>query len=251
MTLAEAQAICAQGLRIAVVFQQRQDRAEDFSDVKGYEAGRRAYRYALNDIGQPEDSAIYFGVDFDATDEEIKRFVIPYFQGVRRAFNEVSGDQPIYRVGVYGSGATSGALIKKKLCSLIWLAMSRGYRGSQDAINNGTYHLAQQAPARTLCDMGVDYNSVNPEKTDFGAFVVSYEDTPPETFPNGRAYEVISRGRLLLREGPGTEFSVIRSLQPKQRVAAKPYNEHWSTIDVEGDGLVDGFAASAYLRKLT
>lgn len=42
LTLAEAQAICAQGMNIAVVFQQRQNRAEDFSELKGYEAGRRA-----------------------------------------------------------------------------------------------------------------------------------------------------------------------------------------------------------------
>lgn len=251
MPLAEAQAICAQGLRIAVVFQQRQDRAEDFSDVKGYEAGRRAYRYALNDIGQPEDSAIYFAVDFDATDEEIKRLVIPYFQGVRRAFNEVSGNQPIYHVGVYGSGATSGALIKKKLCSLIWLAMSRGYRGTQDAITNGGYHLAQQAPAKTLCDLNVDYNSVNPEKTDFGWFVVPYEESQVEPIVDGKHYEVISRSRLMLGEGPGTNFNVIGSLQPGQRVAAKSYNKDWSSIDMEGDGLIDGFAASAYLRKLT
>ena len=42
LTLAEAQAICAQGMNIAVVFQQRQNRAEDFSELKGYETGRRA-----------------------------------------------------------------------------------------------------------------------------------------------------------------------------------------------------------------
>lgn len=31
LTLAEAEAICARGMNIAVVFQQRQDRVEDFS----------------------------------------------------------------------------------------------------------------------------------------------------------------------------------------------------------------------------
>lgn len=250
LTLAEAQAISAQGMNIAVVFQQRQDRADDFSDLKGYEAGRRAYRYALNDIGQPEGSGIYFGVDFDATDDEIKRLVVPYFQGVHRAFKEVSGDQSIYRIGVYGSGATSGALVKKKLCALVWLAMSRGYRGTQDAINNGAYNLAQQAPAKTVCHLDVDYNSVNPEKTDFGSFVVPYEDSPLEHILDGKHYEVISRSRLMLREGPGTNFNVIGSLQPGQRIAAKPYNEHWSSIDVEGDGLIDGFTASAYLKEI-
>jgi len=251
LTLAEAEAICASGMNIAVVFQQRQDRAEDFSEAKGYEAGRRAYRYALNDIGQPDGSGIYFGVDFDASDEEIRRFVVPYFQGVHRAFKEVSGDAPVYKVGVYGSGATSGALLRKKLCSLIWLAMSRGFRGTQDAINNGAYHLAQQAPAKTLCGVGVDYNTINPERTDFGSFVVPYEETSSESTSGVKRYQVISRSRLMLREGPGTNFNVVGSLQPGQRVAATPHNEQWSSVDVEGDGLIDGFAASAYLKELT
>jgi hypothetical protein len=250
MTFAEAQAICAQGMTIAVVFQQRQDRAEDFSETKGYEAGRRAYRYALNDIGQPEGSGIYFSVDFDASDEEIKRYVTPYFQGVHRAFKEVSSDQPIYQVGIYGSGATSSALSKKKLCSLIWLAMSRGYRGTREAINNGNYHLEQRAPAATLCGLGVDYNFVNPQKTNFGSFVIPYEDSVLPTIPTPRLHLVISRTSLRLREGPGTNYDVIGSLQPGQRVVAKPFNAEWCSIDVEGDGRVDGFTASAYLKEL-
>jgi len=38
LTLAEAEAISARGINIAVVFQQRQDRAEDFSESRGFEA---------------------------------------------------------------------------------------------------------------------------------------------------------------------------------------------------------------------
>lgn len=248
LTLAEAQAICSQGMTVAVVFQQRQSKAEDFSETKGYEAGRRAYRYALNDIGQPEGSGIYFAVDFDATDQEIKRFVAPYFQGVHRAFEEVSGGQPIYRVGLYGSGATSSTLSKKKLCSLIWLAMSRGFRGTREAINNGNYHLEQRAPAATLCGLDVDYDFVNPQKTDFGSFAVPFEGATNQTIPASRMRQVVSRSSLRLREGPGTNYDVIGNLQPGQRVVATPINAEWSSIDVEGDGLIDGFVGSAYLK---
>lgn len=250
LTLAEAEAICARGMNIAVVFQQRQNRAEDFSELKGYEAGRRAYRYALNDIGQPEGSGIYFGVDFDASTEEIKSYVVPYFEGVQRAFNEVSGDRPIYRVGIYGSGATSCALSKKDLCSLIWLAMSRGYRGTREALNNGTYHLEQRAPEAVVCGLSVDYNFANPQKSDFGAFVVPYEALLKQPGFTTKTHQVISRSPLRLREGPSKDDDVISSLQPGRCVVATPVNAEWCSIDVEGDGLIDGFAASAYLKKL-
>jgi hypothetical protein len=250
LTLVEAQSICMQGMNIAVVFQQGQTNSTDFSEIKGYEAGRRAYRYAHNDIGQPDGSGIYFSVDFDANAEEIKNCVVPYFEGIERAFNEVSSNQPIYQVGVYGSGVTSSALSKKNLCSLIWLAMSRGFRGTREALNNGAYNLEQRAPEATLCGLGVDYNFVNLKNPHFGAFVVPYEAAPEQTVSAMKTHQVISRSSLRLREGPSKDDDVIGSLQPGQCVVATPVNAEWSSIDVEGDGRIDGFAASAYLKEL-
>ncbi|PWK45522.1 DUF1906 domain-containing protein [Pseudomonas sp. B21-040] len=252
LTLIEAQSICAQGMNIAVVFQQRQDNAADFSEIKGYEAGRRAYRYALNDIGQPEGSGIYFSVDFDASTNEITSDIIPYFQGVQRAFNEISGAQPAYRVGIYGSGATANALTKNGLCSLVWLAMSSGFRGTKDAIKNGTYHIEQKAPSAKLCGLDLDYNLINPQHAnDFGAFVLPVETSVVATSHAAATHEVISRTSLRLRGGPGTEYSVVSSLKPGQLVTAKPVNTEWSSIDLQGDGLIDGFAASAFLKELS
>lgn len=250
LTLIEAQSICALGMNIAVVFQQRQDNADDFSEVKGYEAGRRAYRYAMNDIGQPEGSGIYFSVDFDASTKEINNAIIPYFQGLQRAFKEISNGQPAYRIGVYGSGATSSALSKNNLCSLVWLAMSSGFRGTQDAIKNGAYHIEQKAPAAKLCGMDLDYNHINPQHTDFGAFVVPVETSSITTTYAASTHEVISRTSLRMRGGPGTDYGVVGSLKTGQLVVAKPINAEWSSIDLEGDGLIDGFSASAYLKEL-
>jgi len=251
LTLIEAQSICAQGMNIAVVFQQRQNNADDFSEIKGYEAGRRAYRYAHNDIGQPDGSGIYFSVDFDASTNEITSNIVPYFQGVQRAFNEVSGGQPAYRVGVYGSGATASALSKSNLCSLIWLAMSSGFRGTKEAIKNGAYHIQQKAPAAKLGGLDLDFNLINPQHTDdFGAFVLAVESSTDTLPPVTATHEVIARTSLRLRGGPGTEYSVVSSLKPGQQVIAKPANTEWSSIDLQGDGLIDGFAASAFLKEL-
>jgi hypothetical protein len=250
LTLAEAQAISAQGILIGVVFQQGQNGPTDFNEIKGYEAGLRAYRYAHNDISQPAGSGIYFSVDFDASAENIKNNVMPFFRGIQRAFNEVAGGQPIYRVGVYGSGATATALTKAKLSDLVWLAMSRGFRGTREALEAGNYNLEQRAPEAVLCGLGIDYDYANPANLDCGAFKLPVEDDTPSTGAGTRRCKVIARNGLRLREGPGTNFDVVASLEIGKIVFVIPVNGEWSRVDIEGDGLIDGFAASAYLQPV-
>src|SRR6185503_8475426 len=84
MELAEAQALATHGLQIAVTFQQRQNQVADFSELSGLAAGRRAYRHAQDNIGQPAGSGIYFSVDFDASSNEIGNSIAPYFEGIKR-----------------------------------------------------------------------------------------------------------------------------------------------------------------------
>ena len=175
LQLDEAQALSAAGLRVAVVFQQRQNQVADFSDQKGHAAGVRAYRHAHDDIGQPPGSAIYFSVDFDATPGEIAGSVVPFFEGVRRAFDEQSGGVAQYRVGAYGSGLVCGTLTALGLITVTWLAMSRGFAGTKAALQAGEFHLAQRAPEATLCDLDVDFNEVNPARPDFGAFTLDVD----------------------------------------------------------------------------
>src|SRR5215510_9956763 len=219
MQLAEAQSLGAHGMQIGVVFQQRQNQVGDFSELKGLAAGRRAYRYAHDNIGQPSRSAIYFSVDFDATSAEIGNNITPYFEGVKRAFGEESAGSPDYLIGAYGSGAVCTTLIEKGLIEFIWLAMSRGFRGTREALDAGQYHLAQRAPAKTLCGLDVDFNDANPERPNFGAFTIEGE-VPPNGPPIGigERFKVVARGGLRLREGPGTQFDVIGGLRTGQIV---------------------------------
>src|SRR5258708_3943828 len=62
----EAKAIIAAGMSLAVVHQAAGDHAEAFSHDNGVADATYARDYAIKTIGQPADSAIYFGVDFDA-----------------------------------------------------------------------------------------------------------------------------------------------------------------------------------------
>lgn len=172
LELPEAQALSANQMQIAVVFQQRQDRVSDFNDAKGLAAGTTAFRHARNKIGQPANSGIYFSVDFDASNSQITNNVIPYFRAVRRAFIEEGGGNQHYRIGVYGSGLVSSRLTNEGLIQLTWLAMSRGFRGTREALEAGEFHLAQRAPEAHLCGISVDFNDPNPARPDFGTFTV-------------------------------------------------------------------------------
>jgi hypothetical protein len=252
LQLAEAQALGAQGIRLAVVFQQRQNQVGDFSELKGNAAGRRAYRLAHDEIAQPPASAIYFSVDFDATSGEISNNIVPYFQGVARGFDEESAGAPDYRIGAYGSGLVCGNLTTGGLISLTWLAMSRGFAGTQAALEAGEFHLAQRAPASTLCGLGVDFNDPNPARPDFGSFILADDSPEHGTIPPaGDRFRVVARSGLRLREGPGTQFDIIGGLPFGQVVfVASTTDDGWARVDVEGDGRIDGFASAAFLEPV-
>ena len=249
LELAEAQALSASGIQIAVVFQQSQDSAAAFSLVKGIAAGRRAYHLAQNIIGQPANSAIYFGVDFDADEGIIANNIFPYFEGVKKAFMEESLGSPEYRIGAYGSGLVCGSLREKNRIELAWLSQSLGHRGTRQALAAGEFHLAQRSPATTLCGLGVDFNDSNPAQPDFGVFTIGI-DTAHNDFPTtiGTPHKVIARSGLRLREGPGKQFGVINILNSGQRVFVSKTIGGWAQVDVEGDGQVDGFASVEFLE---
>ena len=80
--------------------------------------------------------------------------------------------------------------------------------------------------------------------------------TPPVisvSFPvaagRGRSV-VVARGGLKLRGGPGLEFAAIRTLDTGTEVTVLDLagdNNAWARVDLEGDGLVDGFLFAAFL----
>ena len=249
--LAEAQLLSASNIKIAVVFQQKQNASTDFSLQTGIASGTRAYRYAKDVIGQPEGSAIYFSVDYDASESEINNNIIPFFQGIQQAFNTESGNNPEYKVGVYGSGLVSKLLLAQKLITAIWLTMSTGSNGSKGAFDKKQYNLAQKAPATTLAGIGVDYNIVNPTNPDFGQFSIEQDESPhTDTIQQFPKYTVIARSGLRLRGGPGLQFEKIGLLKLNQIVYVTAETDGWAKIDIEGDGNIDGFASLHFLEKI-
>lgn len=244
----EALALARAGLKIGVVYQDTQNAASFFSQSLGLRAGAFAYDYAVREIRQPPGSAIYFAVDFDALAAEVRDNVIPYFEGVKQAFNAASGGRPDYAVGVYGSGAVLAALTTARLATRFWLCGSTGFRDFRTYLNSKKWHFRQFAPEETLCGIHVDFNDINPDLPDNGAFQIEADADDSEPVPaGGEQLRVIARSGLRLRAGPGTQFDPIGLLPFGSVVRGEGREGDWVKIDKNGDGAIDGFALGAFL----
>lgn len=96
LTVEEEQIILNAGLRFFPIYQDGGTRLDYFTAEQGKKDGQTAVEAAIK-LGIPKDTIIYFAVDFDALEYQVKSNVIPYF---REVFNELTTNG-IYRVGIY------------------------------------------------------------------------------------------------------------------------------------------------------
>jgi hypothetical protein len=246
----EAAALAKAGLKIAVVYQDKQNAVQYFSHSLGYRAATFAYNYAVTEIRQPPGSGIYFAVDFDALPAEVTGAVAPYFEGVQKGFKDASGGRPDYRVGVYGSGATLKAMANAQLAELFWLCGSTGYRDFQVYYRSKKWHLRQFAPEDTLCGTSIDWNETNPDLPDMGAFQLPADigDGEPPPLGESGTFRVIARSGLRVRSGPGVTFDAIELLPLGTAVKIVGRSGDWAMIDKNGDGASDGFCLASFLQ---
>ena len=241
------------GLSVAVVFQQRGGAGgfvDDFAPGKGQRDAKRALELAA-EIGQPRDSAIYFGVDHDFARTEELAEIDNYFAEVNQAFGGK------FRVGVYGSGAVCSRLKQSGKASLFWLPASMGWLGSRAFLASSQWTLFQkfQNLQSDFGHFGYDGNLLNPESPDFGQF-------PKVTHPLASALlareaadsiavmEIIARSGLRLRGGPGDTFPVLQTLPHGATVHGLGLHGDWMQVDVNGDGVADGYMARAFLKAI-
>src|SRR5437660_814658 len=164
LTLTEAQALSAAGITIVVVWENGfPTKASYFSNAKGISDATGALKMA-SEIGQPEGSAIYFAVDYDASAADVSGPVSQYFQGVKGVFD--AADQQ-YAIGVYGSGATCQSLLNAGVVSFAWLCQSTGFLGSKTF----TAFNIKQGPETEICGMDADRDEA-PDVTNCGGFVI-------------------------------------------------------------------------------
>jgi hypothetical protein len=160
---AEAEAIAAAGLRLALVCEGWGDFAHGaISGGAGERDGEWCAKYAAS-VGAPAGACIYFAVDADASAAQIRKLVLPYFTSIAAAFQDAD---PRYRCGVYGSGSVCDGVLAANLADLSWLSCSMGWGGSRAYLAANTWALRQHVP-NTLCGIDCDPDDA---AGDFGEF---------------------------------------------------------------------------------
>ena len=173
LTPAEAKAISAIGLQIAVVYEDLPTEINYFSFARGHLDGVNAYHYG-NLLHQPRGSAIYFAVDYDAKPQEVTGAILDYFRGVKQGFSDAGQGSSIYDIGVYGSGLCCDWLKQHAtIAKYTWLAESTGWNGSG---SYSDWDIKQRIAKKSLCGLAGGVNG-NYEENDgkaagLGAFTV-------------------------------------------------------------------------------
>lgn len=256
LTPGEARALCAAGLRIGVVHEGRYgDVPANFTHDCGFADGQYAQHYGLDTIGQPHGTTIWFGVDFDATAEQLTEAVLPYFQGIADGLKAAGG--AVFDIGVYGSGRTCAAVLDARLASRAWLAQSTGWSQHAAFAQSGRATLIQ-GPQTKIAGTACDPDELGAGKSlgDFicppaGSIAPQPDNAQPASLPSEteltRRY-VIARSGLRVREGPGTDFAAKPQALPfGARVFALKRTGGWTLIDLQGDGKADGYVSSEFL----
>lgn len=155
LTASEAQLITQAGLQLVAVYEDGPTSYSYFSAQRGADDAAGAAQQAAS-IGQPVGSAIYFTVDYDASDDEIAGNITAYF-------NAIAGSLGDYEVGVYGSGSVCSAILAAGLAKYAWLAQSTGWSGFSEF----TDWSIKQGPEQSVCGLNSDTDDAH---GDFGAF---------------------------------------------------------------------------------
>jgi hypothetical protein len=168
--LQEAKELLDKGIQIVTVYEDGPTEAAYFSSSRGQQDGRNANDFAAA-IGQTAGSAIYFAVDYDASESHTQGVIEKYFEGVLDGLAAAGGGKAQYEIGVYGSGRVCSHIKEtKKLAKFSWLAESHGWAG------HAAYpkpDIRQEIATSALCklaagvDGGYEENFANGS---FGAF---------------------------------------------------------------------------------
>lgn len=247
----EALALTDAGFTLAVVFEQRGGAGGEIGDLDGAHGQKDAAR-ALElaaSLEQPEGSAIYFAVDDDYYKASQLAAIEPYFEAVRAALGER------YRVGIYSCGTVAARMQAKGYVDLVWLSGSTGWSGTRDFLRGGQWALFQGEMEKTECTVvgsfGYDGNDANPNQPDFGQFTLGAGSVVPAAPVAAPAVlQVNARHGLNLRPAASLDLDALMTVPDGTIVHGLQRVGDFIQVDLNGDGVADGFMYAAYLLVL-
>lgn len=99
LTKTEVNNILNAGLELFLIFQESGNSVERFNSSTGIQNATSAIA-AVKNLGYSSFVPIYFAVDFDATDTQIKSNILPYFKAIVDTIKKDAND---FQIGVYGT----------------------------------------------------------------------------------------------------------------------------------------------------
>ena len=127
ITFEEIKNIESAGLRVFPIYQDGGYKAEYFQNLSQGIVDAHTAITAAKRIGVPDGTTIYFAVDFDCYDYQMKSFIVPYFEKLNFVFNSETNNKK-YKVGIYAPRYICSYISNKGLAEYSFVAdMSSGY----------------------------------------------------------------------------------------------------------------------------
>jgi glycoside hydrolase-like protein len=162
LTVSEAHALAAAGLKIVSIWETTANRALAGPAAGSFD-GHAAMRMAAM-LRQPQGSAIYATADFGETQGE-DATVIAYFAAFKRAI------QGQAKLGVYGEGAVCEACLIAGVADYTWLAGGMGMRGSRAFQLSGKATIVQDVGDVRGLALGISIDSDVANVDDYGGWI--------------------------------------------------------------------------------
>jgi hypothetical protein len=144
--------IKAAGLQIFSIYESNPTSASYFSAAKGKSDALDAYNLAKS-VGQPEGTAIYFTVDYDAQAGDLPA-ILAYFQGIQSVLAS-------YKIGAYGSFTVLNYLHQNNAADY-WFQTVAWSNGQRCSFNN----IYQFQCDKVFAGVNVDFDNL--EQSDIG-----------------------------------------------------------------------------------
>ena len=178
---AELKAIEDAGLSVVTIFQHCNADCMNFNadNAATAEKGRKDATAAIqlaSDLGQPADTPIYFGIDFNPVQyggcklptEKVWQSIETYFKQINEVLARTG-----WQAGIYGCGRICRLLKDRKLASYAWLSASMAHEEQNEFFNSGEWHIFQnridiQKDYAKKGDEFIDTNVVNPSNLNGG-----------------------------------------------------------------------------------
>jgi len=260
----ELAAIEDAGLSVVTIFQHCNADCMNFNvdNPATADKGRRDATATIQlaaDLGQPANTPIYFGIDFNPVQygsckiptDRVWLSVETYFKQINEVFARTR-----WQVGIYGSGRTCRLLKEKKLATYFWLSASLAHEEQNEFFNSGEWHIFQnridiQKDYTKKGDEFIDTNVINPSELEgnpngpyFGQWTTK---GPGEPHDINDCYDILA-SRAFLKKACGYK-DASGKLQPQStrviydstcRVMTEERNGYFGISITEGDE-VEGY----------